>query len=324
MDAPWRPTAGLEILKRRAAILAAVRRFFFERQVLEVETPALIGSPASDSNIDSLSVAYDGPGAPPSKRLWLQTSPEFAMKRLLAAGSGSIYQICHAFRANERGRRHNPEFTLLEWYRVGFDHRQLMDEVTALVATVLGPRPAESLSYREAFLCHAGIDPFRSTTADLAACVEAHGVALPPLADDAHDAWLDLLFSEIVAPALGRGVFSFVTDFPASQAALARLRQVEGLVVAERFELFVDGIEIANGYHELTDPVEQRQRFEQERARREEAGQPPSAVDERLLAALAGGLPDCAGVALGVDRLVMLAAGAERIDEVIAFPVERA
>lgn len=324
MDALWRPTASLENLRRRAELLSAVRRFFAERQVLEVETPVLIGASASDPNLESLSLPYTGPAAPPSGRLWLQTSPEFAMKRLLAAGSGCIYQICRAFRADERGRRHNPEFTLIEWYRVGFDHWQLMEETAALAALALGPRPVETLTYREAFLRFAGIDPFRASVAELIACARGHDIPLPPLSGDARDPWLDLLLSEVVTPMLGRGVFTFLCDFPASQAALARLRrEADGIEVAERFELFIDGMEIANGYHELTDPAEQRQRFERERARRLANGEPPSSVDDRLLAALAAGMPDCAGVALGFDRLVMLAVGAERIDEVMAFPIER-
>lgn len=323
MESLWRPTASLENLQQRAAILAAVRRFFAEREVLEVETPVLIGAAAADPNLDSLSLAYNGPGAPASRRLWLQTSPEFAMKRLLAAGSGCIYQICRAFRVDERGRRHNPEFTMIEWYRLGFDHHQLMDEVTALAAMVLGPRPVELLSYRDAFRRFAEIDPFACTVPALKACATAHQIPLPDLPDDDCDGWLDLLFSEVVAPRLGQAKFSYICDFPASQATLARLRVEDGIEVAERFELFIDGLEIANGYHELTDPQEQRQRFEQERAHRLATGQPESSVDERLLAALAAGLPKCAGVALGFDRLVMLAVGAERIDEVMAFPVER-
>lgn len=323
MEQLWRPSASLENLQRRAAILAAVRGFFAERGVLEVETPALIGASAADPNLDSLSLTYTGPGAPASGRLWLQTSPEFAMKRLLAAGSGCIYQICRAFRVDERGRRHNPEFTMVEWYRLGFDHYQLMEEVTALAAMVLGSRPVEVLSYREAFRRFAGIDPFEATVLDLQAGATAHQIPLPDLPLSDRDGWLDLLFSEVVAPRLGQAKFSYVCDFPASQAALARLRREGGVEVAERFELFIDGMEIANGYHELTDPAEQRQRFEEERAHRLATGQSESSVDERLLAALAVGLPECAGVALGFDRLVMLAVGAERIDEVMAFPVER-
>jgi lysyl-tRNA synthetase class 2 len=322
-DALWRPSASLENLRRRAAILADVRRFFAERDVLEVETPVLIGASAADPNLASFSLAYTGPGAPTSGRLWLQTSPEFAMKRLLAAGSGCIYQICRAFRVDERGRRHNPEFTMIEGCRLGFDHHRLMEEVTTLAARILGSRPVEVVSYRDAFQRLADIDPFECSVADLKACAAARQIPLPGLPDADRDGWLDLLFSEIVAPCLGRGTFSYVCDFPASQAALARLRPEAGIEVAERFELFIDGMEIANGYHELTDPGEQRRRFEQERAHRQATGQPESSVDERLLAAMASGLPECAGVALGFDRLVMLAVGAERIDEVMTFPVER-
>lgn len=320
----WRPSASIEHLRRRAQVLRTLREFFFQRQVLEVETPVLAAAAVTDPNIESLSVAYDGPGAPPGRTLWLQTSPEYAMKRLLAAGSGSIYQICHAFRAGERGRRHNPEFTLLEWYRVGFDHHRLMDEVAELVCAVLGERPVERLSYRKAFLEYAGVDPWRTTGTELKACAERHGIPPPPLDEDELDGWLDLLLSEVVSPRLGAGCYTFVYDFPPTQAALARIRREGAQSFGERFELFIDGLEIANGYHELTDPREQAERFEAERQRRTAAGQPVSVLDERLLAALAAGLPDCAGVALGLDRLVMLAVGAVSIEEVLAFPVERA
>ena len=323
MNESWRPTASLENLRRRAEILSSVRRFFSERGVLEVETPQLSAAAITDPNIESLAVAYDGPGAPADRRLWLQTSPEYAMKRLLAAGIGSIYQICHAFRAGERGRRHNPEFTLVEWYRVGFDHHRLMDEVAELVSGVLGERPQERLSYRDAFLRYAGLDPWRTGIGELKECAIRHGIPLPPLDDDALDPWLDLLLSEVVSPRLGRDCYSFVFDFPPTQAALAQLRERDGRLAGERFELFIDGLEIANGYHELADPLEQERRFAAERERRQRAGQPVGEIDSRLLAALAAGLPACAGVALGFDRLVMLAVNAERIDEVIAFPVER-
>jgi lysyl-tRNA synthetase class 2 len=320
----WRPSANIEHLRRRAQVLRTLREFFFQRQVLEVETPVLAAAAVTDPNIESLCVGYDGPGAPASRTLWLQTSPEYAMKRLLAAGSGSIYQICHAFRAGERGRRHNPEFTLLEWYRVGFDHHLLMEEVAELVRAVLGERPVERLGYREAFLKHAGVNPWQTTVRELKACAESHGIPLPPLAEDALDGWLDLLLSEVVSPRLGGGRYTFVYDFPPTQAALARIRREGDESFGERFELFIDGLEIANGYHELTDPREQAERFQAERQRRQAAGQPVSVLDERLLAALAAGLPECAGVALGLDRLVMLAVGTGSIEEVLTFPVERA
>ena len=316
------------------------------------------------------------------------------MKRLLAAGSGPIYQLCKAFRDGEAGSRHNPEFTILEWYRPGWDHHRLMDEVEELIGEVLGssgnqkqdqrqrqqsatgsaaatrgrsggeshapsdgrvpgsnsgsvapPSPhrptgsgacvsgipshriagtnAERLTYREAFHRHVGLDPHSASSAELAArSCSLLGQAAPDLGDD-RDGWLDLLLSHVIEAELGRGHPTFVHDFPVSQAALARVRHGDP-PVAERFEVWVEGIELANGYHELTDPVEQRRRFEADLAARRERDLPDVPLDHRLLAALEHGLPDCSGVALGVDRLVMLAAGVERIDEVIAFPIDRA
>jgi elongation factor P--(R)-beta-lysine ligase len=318
----WRPSAPLANLKRRAQILALIRQFFAERDVWEVDTPQLSAGASTDPNLDSLVCAYCGPGAPPDGRLWLHTSPEFAMKRLLAAGSESIYQICHAFRGGERGRRHNPEFTLLEWYRTGFDHHQLMAEVAALAEQVLGPHPRCTLSYREAFRQYAQVDPWEASEAQLLEAARVRGVA-PPAQLQGHDACCDLLFSHVIGPALRPDAFTFIVDFPPTQAALARVRADEP-PVAERFELFIGGMEIANGFHELVDPLEQRRRFEQEQASRQSAGLPLPALDARLIAALEAGLPPCAGVALGLDRLLMLACGAVSIDEVIAFPIERA
>ncbi|HET8700961.1 MAG TPA: EF-P lysine aminoacylase EpmA, partial [Nitrococcus sp.] len=274
-------------------------------------------------NLQSLSVAYDGPGAPPGGCLWLQTSPEQAMKRLLAAGVGSIYQITHAFRAGERGRLHNPEFTLLEWYRLGWDHYALMDEVAALIRHLFGDCAVERLTYAEAFCIHLDVDPLEAPRQVLEARASELGLSFAALAAFSRDALLDLLLSHQVAPALGHGRLTFVYDFPASQAALARLRPDDPRV-AERFELFSDGIELANGYHELTDAAEQRRRFDRERTARTRLGLAPVDVDSRLLSALEAGLPACAGVALGLDRLIMRACGASHIDEVIAFPIERA
>lgn len=281
-----------------------------------METPLLAAAGVTDPQIDGIPVEVPGLG-----RRWLQTSPEFAMKRLLAAGGGSIYQLGRAFRAGEQGRYHNPEFTLLEWYRPGFDADALIEEVAALVAEVLGPAPVERLEYREVFARHAGLDPFDASLAELhGAGAEAAG---GPAGDLDRDALLDLLMGLRVAPRLGRGRRSFVCGYPASQAALARLRP-EDPATAERFELFVEGLELANGFHELTDPLEQARRFREDRRRRRAAGRPVPAADRRLLAALRSGLPDCAGVALGVDRLVMLALGAGHIAEVLAFPADRA
>lgn len=319
----------METLRLRARLLSAIRDFFAQRGVWEVDTPVLSAAAATDPHIDSFVTAYHGPDAPADGRLYLHTSPEFPMKRLLAAGAGSVYQICKVFRDGEAGRFHNPEFTLLEWYRTGFDHRALMDEVAALVnasLTVLGQTPLtpQRLSYRDAFRDHAGIDPLCGPVEDVIACAQAHGVPLPEgLPRQDRDAWLDLVLTQVVEPRLASQGMVLIYDYPASQAALARVRPGEP-PLAERFELYLHGMELANGFHELADPVEQRRRFDGERQRRAAADQAAPPMDERLLAALSHGLPPCAGVALGVDRLLMVASGASHIREVIAFPVDRA
>lgn len=316
----WRPTASLQALRLRAQLLRVIREFFAERDVLEVETPAMAAAGASDANISSLSTTCHVLAA--ARRLYLQTSPEFAMKRLLAAGSGPIYQICRVFRDGESGRLHNPEFTLLEWYRPGFDHHALMDEMDALLDRLLAPAPVRRLSYREAFIEHAATDPFELDTQALAALASRAGLneALGGRFD--RDALLDFLFSHLVQPRLGAGRVH-VYDYPASQAALAKVRAGEP-AVAERFEVFVGGIEIANGYHELNEAAEQRRRFGEDAGTRRRRDLEPMPLDERLLAALEHGLPDCAGVAVGLDRLFMIAAGETRLDAVMAFPVTRA
>lgn len=322
----WRPTATIETLRLRAQLLARVRDFFARRQVLEVETPMLSAAGATDPNLHSYRVAPPhGRGA--AEVRYLHTSPEFPMKRLLAADSGPIYQICKAFRAGERGRRHNPEFTLLEWYRPGWDYHALMDEVHQLVATALeGFRrlaAPERLTYREAFRRHAGVDLHTTDAAALARVADTRGLRIQGLAPDDADGWRDLLLTHLVEPSLGQDRPTFLYDYPASAAALARLRLDEP-PVAERFELYLDGIELANGFQELTDPAEQHARFERDRVTRRAQGLPDVPLDERLIGALAHGLPACSGVALGFDRLVMLAAGASAIDDVLAFPYERA
>lgn len=322
----WKPSAPLAALALRAQLLARVRDFFAQRQVLEVETPLLGTAAATDPQLDSFVTRYTGPGAAHGQPLYLHTSPEFEMKRLLAAGSGAIFQICKVFRNGEAGRLHNPEFTLLEWYRPGLDHHRLMDEVEGLARDALAPwrelGAGERLAYREAFLRHAGIDPHAADSAQLAACAAAQGIN-PPAGGLGIDAWRDLLLTHLVEPHLGRSGPTFLYDYPASQAALARIRP-GALPLAERFELYIDGVELANGYHELGDAGAQRARFDADLATRRAAGQDAVPVDERLLAALAHGLPDCAGVALGVDRLLMLAARARSLDEVLAFPIARA
>ncbi len=289
--------------------------------MLEVETPLLASATVTDLHLASLSCRLDAPGA--AGRRYLQTSPEFGMKRLLASGSGPIYQISKAFRDGEAGRLHNPEFTLLEWYRPGFDHHALMDEVDALLGAVLGAPPAERATYARIFERHLGLDPHRAETAELRAAAEAHGLGLVGAEPADADGWLHLVMSHLIEPRLGLDRPAFVFDFPASQAALARVREGSP-PLAERFEVYVRGLELANGFHELRDAAEQRRRFEADLERRRRAGLPAVPLDERLLAALEAGLPACAGVALGVDRLLMLSAGVGDLRQVIAFPIDRA
>jgi elongation factor P--(R)-beta-lysine ligase len=319
-ETAWRPTASLSALRRRAQALRQAREFFQARGVLEVETPALIHAPVSDVNLGSARVELSGD----SGALFLHTSPEYAMKRLLAAGSGDIYQICRVYRGAERGRQHNPEFTMLEWYRRGFSLEDLMDEVAALVRELTGADlPVERLSYREALVRHAGLDPLDAADADLQRAARDLGLDAHQAAQAGRDELLDLIVGAQVGPALGAERLTFVHRYPASQAALARLDPADPRL-ALRFELYCRGMELANGYHELSDAAEQRRRFAADQQARAGRGLPVNVLDPHLLAALEAGLPDCAGVALGFDRVLMLALGATRIDDVLAFPVERA
>lgn len=348
----WRPSASLEMLRLRARLLAAVRRFFDEREYFEVDTPLLSHERVIDPHLEPFLVVPESPAAGaasvrprPLASLSLQTSPEFAMKRLLAAGARAIYQVGHVFRAGELGRLHNPEFTMVEWYHVGQTHFEQMQTVEELVRTVcdegrsgdrgpgtgdrgalheLPPTPFGRTTYRAAFVQHAGIDVLAMPTGEIAAWARGRGLHPPPgLAAGDRDGWLNWLLAELVEPRLGLERPEFLHDYPASQAALARVRD-EDPPVAERFELYWRGIELCNGYHELTQPDELRRRIEAESRRREGEGLGALPPPERLLAAMAHGLPDCTGVALGFDRLMMLAAGAERIDEVFPFSFERA
>jgi lysyl-tRNA synthetase class 2 len=318
---PWRPTANNASLRRRAQALRIAREFFFARDVLEVETPALVNSPVSDLNLSSARVEVSGHGSP----LFLHTSPEYAMKRLLAAGSGDIYQICHVFRGAERGRQHNPEFTMLEWYRLGFSLEDLMREVAELVRELLGATglPVEYLCYRDALRRHAGFDPLDADIGELQRSAQSLGMAGDQARATGRDELLDLIVGALVGPKLGATALTFLHRYPASQAALARL-DADDPRVALRFELYYLGVELANGYHELASADEQRLRFAADQKARNGGGLPCYALDERLLSALAAGLPDCAGVALGFDRVLMLATGATSIDDVLAFPLERA
>ncbi len=324
--ASWRPTASREALVQRARLLERTRAFFAARGVLEVETPVLSRAVVSDPQIESLSTQIAGIEG----RFYLATSPEFAMKRMLAAGYGDLYQIGRVFRDGERGRWHNPEFTLLEWYRIGFDDAALMSEVEELARALLEPkrtwRTAERLSYAEALRRHVGIeDAHTASVATLEAAALHAGVACAgaPLE---RDALLDLLMGLAVGPKLGHERPCFIIDYPASQAALARLKPGPAGAPrrAARFELYIDGLELANGFHELADPVEQRRRFESDLEVRRARGAPVGPIDEHLIAALTAGIPECAGVALGFDRLAAVALGARSLAEVMAFPIGEA
>jgi lysyl-tRNA synthetase class 2 len=310
------------MLEQRAVLLARARRFFADGGVLEVDTPVVVNAPVTDIHIHSAQVNL-GPAA--KQGYFLHTSPEYAMKRLLAAGSGDIYQICHVVRGFERGRLHNAEFTLIEWYRVGFTLDDLMSEVDALVRALLGPvatgRASERITYRDAFLQELQLDPFTASLGELQQA--ASKVGFNTAAPAHRDELLDLLMGAVVGPRLGVNALTFVHAYPATQAALARLDPQDPRA-ALRFELYCDGVELANGFHELASAAEQQKRFEQDNVERQRAGLPVHPPDELLLAALAAGLPECSGVALGFDRTVMLATGAKTIDEVLAFPTERA
>lgn len=307
------------MLELRASLLARARSFFADRNVLEVDTPAVVSAPVTDVHIHSARVEFAGENRP----FFLHTSPEYAMKRLLAAGSGDIYQICHVVRGLERGRVHNAEFTLIEWYRSGFSLDRLMSEVDELVRFLLRDvaisMASERVTYRDAFLREINLDPLESSDAELAAAAASVGFT----GSAQRDELLELLMGAVIGPRLGRSALTFVHNYPATQAALARLNPGDPRT-AMRFELYCNGIELANGFHELSSAAEQRSRFERDNAERRRTGLPVHDIDERLLAALEAGLPDCAGVALGFDRTLMLAAGAAHIDDILSFPTARA
>lgn len=331
----WQPSCSLEAVKTRAEVYALVRDFFYQRQVLEVETPLLSRSTATDPYLESIPASVSISRGLPACQYYLHTSPEFPMKRLLASGSGAIYQLCKTFRNTETGLRHNPEFTMLEWYRPGFDMAQLMLEVNALLKVVLSfPQQALiKLSYREAFQQYLGIDPFLASDAQLISLAEEKAGYLTQNQSnttDSRDDYLNVLLSICIEPFLGQSENGevkpvFLYAYPPSQASLAKLTQDEfGQEVAERFEVYIKGLEIANGYFELTDSKEQRIRFESDNAQRLALNLPPIPIDENLLSALHKGMPECSGVALGMDRLLMIKMNAKSIEEVISFPVTRA
>lgn len=319
MTDTWKPAASFEMLQARAQLLGKIREFMSARGVLEVETPVLVNAAVSEPNIESFETAFRHPGRKEKSGFYLHSSPEYAMKRLLAAGSGPIYQICHVFRDDEAGRLHNPEFTLLEWYRPGYDHHQLMDELGKLLIT-LNLNPAHKITYAEAFEDKTGINPHVAALKDLQGIAAENG--LTSSIDD-RSTLLDFIFSHCVSDTLGHHVPVMIYDFPACQAALARTSN-SNPPVAERFELFIGGMEIANGFHELCDVDEQENRFRQDNRKRKQSGRQQVEIDQRFLAALNHGLPSSAGVAVGIDRLLMAMHHCGHIHEVIAFPVDRA
>ena len=304
----WRPSAALETLRARQAMLSATRRFFSQHGVLEVDTPVLQGGANVDPGSQSLMVACG------AERRFLPTSPEHPLKRLVAAGYGAVWALAPAFRMGERSHRHQPEFRMLEWYRPGWDERQLLDEVLALLALLTGwDRACEVITYREAFIRHVAIDPEHVGSAQLAEL--AHGAGAEIAAD--RDAAIDWLLATRIEPHLGRERFTALTGYPQRLAAQARLRmEADGVRVAARFELYWRGIELANGYHELSDAAELAARLGQERSHRQDSTLAP---DHRFESAMRAGLPDCAGVALGFDRVLMLTLGLTEVAQTMAF-----
>lgn len=316
----WQPTASLDNQKLRAELYGEVRRFFAKRGVLEVETPLLSQHTVTDMHLHSFQTTYYNENE--KRHYYLQTSPEYAMKRLLAAGSGPIYQICKAFRNGEISSQHNPEFTLLEWYRPGFNYHDLMDEIDALLQVTIQSKKTIRKTYEQLFLDNLSISPFQLSLPELHKLGKKFSLQNVSDYND-RNILLQFLFAHVIEPTLGFSQPLFVHDFPASQAALAKIDPQDSNV-ALRFEVYIEGLECANGFEELVDAREQRRRFKQDNFKRKAVGLPKIAIDQRFLAALETGLPSCSGVALGFDRLLMIKAKTKRIDDVISFPADRA
>ena len=311
----WQASANIEDIERRARLLKDIRAFFSARQVLEVETPLLSGFATTDVHLQSFSTELNG------KKHFLNTSPEYAMKRLLAQYKRAIYQVCKSFRVDELGPNHNPEFSMLEWYRPGFSLTQLMDELELLL-TAIGFKslPVQRLSYRSVFEKYASLNPHTATSRLCKDCAVEYGIEIPVGLDDDVDEWLDWLLTQRILPALDANRFTIIYDYPRSQCALAQcVEDASGEVVAARFELFCGEIELANGFFELTDADEQRRRFDHDNAQRVKAGVSERQIDIHLIAALDYGLPSCSGIAVGLDRLLMMLCDKRRIAEVLSF-----
>ena len=320
----WHPSITLQALQERAVLLGKIRGFFAARGVLEVETPLLSHATVSDPHVIGIPAVFREIGSSQETIKYLQTSPEYAMKRLLAAGAGAIYQMSKAFRQGEVGKNHNPEFTMLEWYRPGFDHHQLMDEMDELLQLVLDVGPAERVTYTAAFEKWLGVNPHQASVAELRECAAKKNLVFPSSHEEDKNFWLDLLLTHCIEPQFSANTPVFLYDFPITQAALAKIRHHETPPVASRFEVYFKGVELANGFHELQDAMEQRKRFEQDLKNRASIGLKEVLIDEYFIAALEHGIPDCAGVALGVDRLMMLAMQKKSVSEVMSFAFDRA
>jgi lysyl-tRNA synthetase class 2 len=316
-----------EVAKSRGNVINAIRDFFKNKNVVEVETPSLSMGTVTDPYLEAFSTQYnylDNSDIDQSQQLYLQTSPEFHMKRLLASGYGCIFQICKAFRHEDSGRYHNPEFTLLEWYRIGFDQHDLMAEIDELLSTVVKTQKSEKISYQNLFIKFVSIDPLTATFAQLYGVIELHGKAADWLYEsDDCDLLLQFIFSEIIEKNIGLSRPCFVYNFPIAQASLAK-ECADDNRVAQRFECYFKGVELANGFNELTDADTQITRFEQDNSKRQQLGLATKNIDENFIKALQSGLPQCAGVALGIDRLMMIALEKSAIEDVISFPIERA
>ncbi|GAW97462.1 MULTISPECIES: elongation factor P--(R)-beta-lysine ligase [Colwellia] len=323
----WQATLSWKNAQKRAQILQQIRQFFAERQVVEVETPALSQGTVTDVYLDAFTCQYSflaDSTAGHSTSLYLQTSPEFHMKRLLACGYGCIFQIAKAFRHEESGRNHNPEFTMLEWYRIGFDQFDLMHEVAELLQVVLGGNRALFSSYQDIFMQTVAVDPLTVNFAELVEVLNKYDKSADWLIEmQDTDLLLQFIFTELIEPTIGINQPQFIYDFPITQASLARVSP-EDSRVAQRFECYYHGIELVNGFNELTDANEQQIRFEQDNAKRAAQGLSTRPIDKNFIAALTHGLPQCSGVALGIDRLVMLALDIKKISEVQSFSIERA
>lgn len=319
------PSASFDALRLRARLNAALRAFFADRGVIEVETPMLSQAGNTDPNVASFRTEFGGHVSAGARTRWLRTSPEFPLKRLIASGFGDCYELGRVFRDGEAGGRHNPEFTMLEWYRVGWDQHQLADETVALVqgALALVERRADvaQTTYRALYLEQLGLDPMIAPEAELQAALGDVRIDPEGLT---RDDWLDLLMTHRIQPSNPSDRILVVHDYPASQCMLARVTDRDGVQVSERFELYLGALELANGYHELADSTEQRARFERDHVVRTSRGAPLPGIDEALLGALDTGFPDCAGVALGVDRLMMAMLKTGRIADVIAFDFAQA